>query len=61
LALGYEDLNDHDTLRHDPLLAVLVGKGRSDGAGPSLPQGSRQGVGGQEHVEPFGTDARGGR
>ncbi len=26
LALGYEDLNDHDNLRHDPLLAVLVGK-----------------------------------
>jgi hypothetical protein len=26
IALGYEDLNDHDTLRHDPLLAVLVGK-----------------------------------
>jgi hypothetical protein len=26
LALGYEDLNDHDRLRHDPLLAVLVGK-----------------------------------
>ena len=26
LALGYEDLNDHDSLRHDPLLAVLVGK-----------------------------------
>jgi hypothetical protein len=26
LALGYEDLNDHDTLRHDPLLAVLAGK-----------------------------------
>jgi len=26
LALGYEDLNDHDQLRHDPLLAVLVGK-----------------------------------
>jgi hypothetical protein len=26
LALGYEDLNDHDTLRHDPLLAVSVGK-----------------------------------
>jgi hypothetical protein len=26
LALGYEDLNDHDELRHDPLLAVLVGK-----------------------------------
>jgi hypothetical protein len=26
LALGYEDLNDHDRLRHDPLLAVLAGK-----------------------------------
>jgi Transposase DDE domain group 1 len=26
LCLGYEDLNDHDTLRHDPLLAALVGK-----------------------------------
>jgi hypothetical protein len=26
LALGYEDLNDHDDLRHDPLLAVLAGK-----------------------------------
>jgi hypothetical protein len=25
-ALGYEDLNDHDRLRLDPLLAVLVGK-----------------------------------
>src|SRR5213594_3620265 len=26
LALGYEDLNDHDDLRNDPLLAVLAGK-----------------------------------
>ena len=26
LALGYEDLNDHDRLRHDPLLAAVVGK-----------------------------------
>lgn len=26
LALGYEDLNDHDTLRRDPLLATLAGK-----------------------------------
>jgi hypothetical protein len=26
LCLGYEDLLDHDQLRHDPLLAVLVGK-----------------------------------
>jgi Transposase DDE domain group 1 len=26
LALGYEDLNDHDTFRLDPLLAVAAGK-----------------------------------
>ena len=26
LALGYEDLNDHDQLRHDPIMAVLAGK-----------------------------------
>jgi hypothetical protein len=26
LALGYEDLNDHDQLRHDPLIATLVEK-----------------------------------
>jgi len=26
IALGYEDLNDHDQLRHDPVLAVLAGK-----------------------------------
>jgi Transposase DDE domain group 1 len=26
LALGYEDLNDHEQLRHDPLLRVLAGK-----------------------------------
>jgi hypothetical protein len=26
LALGYEDLIDHDELRHDPIMAVLAGK-----------------------------------
>ena len=26
IALGYEDLNDHDRLRQDPLLALLSGK-----------------------------------
>jgi hypothetical protein len=31
LALGYEDLNDHDQLREDPLLAVLVGKSHPTG------------------------------
>lgn len=31
LALGYEDLNDHDQLRHDPLLATAVGKSDPSG------------------------------
>jgi hypothetical protein len=26
IALGYEDLVDHDQLRHDPVLATLAGK-----------------------------------
>jgi len=26
IALGYEDLNDHDDPRHDPVLSVLAGK-----------------------------------
>jgi len=32
LALGYEDLNDHDELRVDPLFATLVGKKDPTGA-----------------------------
>ena len=37
LALGYEDLNDHDALRHDPLIAVLAESGdlAAPGAGKS--------------------------
>jgi len=31
LALGYEDLNDHDELRADPLLALLSGKADVEG------------------------------
>ncbi len=32
LALGYEDLIDHDTLRHDPVLALFVGRADPTGA-----------------------------
>jgi hypothetical protein len=32
LALGYEDLNDHDELRTDPLLASVVGKSDPTGS-----------------------------
>lgn len=31
LALGYEDLNDHDQLRRDPMLAVSLGKSDPEG------------------------------
>lgn len=32
IALGYEDLIDHDALRHDPVMAMLVGKLANHGA-----------------------------
>ena len=35
LALGYEDLNDHDHLRHDALLATCCGKSDPTGASRS--------------------------
>ena len=38
IALGHEDLVDHDQLRHDPVLAVLAGKleGRRPGNPPRV-------------------------
>ncbi len=41
LALGYEDLNDHDRLRSDPLLAAAVGK--VDPTGATRPRTRDQG------------------
>jgi hypothetical protein len=44
ISLGYEDLNDHEQLRHDPVMATLVGKlsaHRRDCA-----------AGGQKHAQP---------
>src|SRR3954467_11014704 len=35
LALGYEDLVDHDDLRHDPVLGVLLGRFKPDEAAPA--------------------------
>src|SRR3989304_6165313 len=46
LALGYEDLNDHDALRHDPLLAVLVGKGDPTGERRRARRGRGKALGG---------------
>ena len=60
LCLGYEDLNDHDELCRDRLLALLVRPGRPDGGVPARGVGSRQTAGRQEHPEPTGADSVGG-
>ena len=49
IALGYEDLNDHDQLRHDPVLAALAGK-------LAARRSELRGAGGQEHAEPAGAE-----
>ena len=52
IALGYEDLVDHDQLRHDPVLAVLLGKLEAR-------HGRLRAARRQEHAEP--ARARAGR
>ena len=61
LCLGYEDLNDHDRLRLDPLLAVLVGKTDPLGGAPRASGRPRQSPGRQEHAQPPRTHPRRGR
>lgn len=36
LCCGYEDLNDHDRLRHDPLMQTAIGTDESLGSSPTL-------------------------
>src|SRR3989442_10564563 len=57
LALGYEDLNDHDELRRDPLLATLVGEGGPTGAPRPRARGGGEGVGGEGAVNRAGAGA----
>ena len=45
IALGYEDLNDHDELRHDPLMAVLAGKLEARRKDCAPVAGSRRSIG----------------
>jgi hypothetical protein len=42
IALGYEDLNDHDHLRLDPAMSVLAGKLEAWRSGYALPPSSRR-------------------
>ena len=50
IALGYEDLNDHDELRHDPMMAVLAGKleARRDGLRAGCRQVDAQSAGAEQ-------------
>jgi hypothetical protein len=62
LALGYEDLNDHDTLRYDPLLAVLVGKSDPTGRARRRPRDRGKSLAGKStlnrlELTPAGADA----
>ena len=45
IALGYEDLNDHDELRRDVLLATLVGKRYPSGESRSAEARPGEGLG----------------
>src|SRR5256886_11264545 len=53
IALGYEDLNDHDELRHDPVMAMLAGKLEARRA-------EHWAGGGERHTEPRRRGRRGG-
>src|SRR3954470_9585202 len=62
LALGYEDLNDHDDLRRDPLLATVVGKADPTGKTRRRPRDRGKALAGKStlnrlELSPIGADA----
>jgi hypothetical protein len=62
LALGYEDLNDHDDLRRDPLLATIVGKADPTGTARRRPRDRGKALAGKStlnrlELSPTGADA----
>ena len=61
LALGYEDLNDHDNLRRDPLLATAIGKRDPTGQTRQRPRDRGQALAGTStlnrlELTPVGAD-----
>jgi len=61
LALGYEDLNDHDDLRVDPLLATVVGKADPTGKTRRRPRDRGKALAGKStlnrlELTPIGAD-----
>ncbi len=59
IALGYEDLNDHDQLRRDPLLAVLCKKKDPTGQDRRNKKEKGEGVDRKEYAQPSGVNACG--
>ena len=57
LALGYEDLNDHDDLRRDPVLGVVLGKA-VDGAEGPVPLAGKSTLNRLEHAPSGACDTR---
>jgi hypothetical protein len=62
LALGYEDLNDHDDLRSDPLIATVVGKADPTGKTRRRPRDRGKALAGKStlnrlELSPTGADA----
>jgi hypothetical protein len=62
LCLGYEDLNDHDWLRHDALLATMVGKADPEGNDRLNPRDCGKALAGKStlnrlELTPVGADA----
>lgn len=61
LALGYDDLNDHDDLRRDPLLAAVVGKDDPTGKARERPRDRGKALAGKStlnrlELTPVGAD-----
>lgn len=62
IALGYEDLNDHDELRHDPLMALLCGRDDLSGVKRKRPRDRGKALAGRNtlnrlELTPAGADA----
>src|SRR5262249_45274279 len=58
MALGYEDLNDHDLLRRDPLLAAAVGKIDPEGQERRREADRGAALAGKSTPEPYGVAFR---
>ena len=59
IALGYEDLNDHDSLRHDVVMGVLCEKSDPSGMERARKRDQGKGDSGQEHAQSIRANARG--